>query len=194
VRLCSRDFNRAPLLQELADDPARLPGSTPSASTSTSGTTGHAQGKDRRNSPGSWTDQAQRSTEGTAAGPGAGPVGKGLRRLADRSRRAVHRRGRRGDTGSVPWLWQRDQGRARRRHRRTRRIPRRETRTRRDGGDPPPGPARTTRSPRPQTRPALQDPQHRPRRCRAAHRRQIERLETGLQAGDPDYAATVAWR
>ena len=107
----------------------------------------------------------------------------------------VHRRGRRGHLGSVPRLRQRDPRRARRRHRRTRRLPRRQARPQRDGGDPAPGPARTTRPPRPQARPALPDPQRPPRRRRhGSPPARSNGSRPGWTPATPTIEVTVAWR
>jgi transposase len=70
-------------------------------------------------------------------------------------------------------------------------LPRGTARTHGHGRVPTPGPARTTRPPRPQ-----HDPLFRIRNAlgAGADARQISRIEGVPQAGDPDFEVTVAWR
>jgi hypothetical protein len=80
-------------------------------------------------SPGSWTTPATPKVPGAcpAAGPRARSLREGLRRLAQRPRRGIHRRHQDGSAGSVPRLRQRDPRRTARSHHRPGRVPCRET-------------------------------------------------------------------
>ena len=177
-----------PLLEAMADDPSRFDGV---ASLGVDEHLWHHVDERRRGSRAltgmvDLTRDQQGRVRARLLDLVAGPLGEGLRRLAQRPRRGVPEAGAHRDVGSVPRLQERHRRPTRRRHRRLGRLPCGEARHPGRRGGPPPSPARHHRPSGPQGRPALPDP----RTCcaRGVERlteRQQARLNRCIEAGDP---------